>query len=343
MKKVRIEYLLVFFIFTFFTASNLIAQERKDLPFISVEGKNFVNKNGEVVIFRGVSTSDPDKLEKEGKWNEELFRVLKEWNVNIVRFPIHPMAWRERGEETYLKLVDDGIKWAEENDMYVILDWHSIGNLRTELYQNPMYNTTKTETFRFWRTIAKRYKGNSTVAFYELFNEPTRYNGELGKITWLQHKKLMEEIIFIIYAHDENVIPLVAGFNWAYSLTDVKFEPIAYPNVAYVTHPYPQKREKPWVEKWEKDWGFVADQYPIMASELGFMKEDGPGAHIPVIVKDTEYGETIVEYFNKKGISWVAWVFDPKWSPQLIENWDFKPTMQGKFFKTKMQELNPKK
>ncbi len=113
--------------------------------------------------------------------------------------------------------------------------------------------------------------------------------------------------------------------------------------MAYVTHPYPQKRDKPWVEQWEKDWGFAADNYPIFATELGYMKADGPGAHIPVIVTDNEYGETIVDYFGKKGISWVAWVFDPQWSPQLIHSWDFEPTMQGKFFKAKMQELNPKK
>ncbi|MBK7106474.1 MAG: cellulase family glycosylhydrolase [Ignavibacteriae bacterium] len=319
---------------------NLVGQMKNELPQISVRANQFVDVLGNSIIFRGVSTSDPDKLIKEGKWNKNLFEELKNWNVNLVRFPVHPIAWRERGEENYLKLLDDGIKWASELGIYVIIDWHSIGNLRTELYQHPMYNTTKTETFRFWKTIAAKYNGNSTVAFYELFNEPTTYNGTLGKISWQQHKELMEEIIGIIYAHDTNKIPIVAGFNWAYELTDVKFEPIAYPNVAYVTHPYPQKREKPWEEKWEQDWGFVADHYPIIATELGFMKADGPGAHIPVIVEDEEYGETIVNYFNKKGISWVAWVFDPFWSPQLIESWNFEPTMQGKFFKQKLIELN---
>jgi hypothetical protein len=319
--------------------SHLYAQTQTALPFISVDGNNFVNEKGEVVIFRGVSTSDPDKLEKEGMWTKELFSELKNWGVNVVRFPVHPAAWRERGESNYLKLLDSGIEFSRESGMYVIIDWHSIGNLRTELFQNPMYNTTKTETFRFWKTIASRYINNSTVAFYELFNEPTRYNGTLGKITWQQHKELMEEIIGIVYAHDTTVIPLVAGFNWAYELENVKYEPIAYPGVAYVTHPYPQKREKPWIEKWEKDWGYVADHYPVIATELGFMSADGPGAHIPVI-SDVEYGETIVDYFSEKGISWVAWVFDPKWSPQLIDSWNFEPTMQGKFFKEKMLELN---
>lgn len=150
----------------------------------------------------------------------------------------------------------------------------------------------------------------------------------------------MEEIIGIIYAYDTSVIPLVAGFNWAYDLTNVKYEPIAYEGIAYVTHPYPQKREQPWIEKWERDWGFLSDRYPIIATELGFMSADGPGAHNPVIA-DEEYGKTIIDYFNKKGISWVAWVFDPKWSPQLIKNWDYDPTMQGEFFKKKMIELNP--
>ncbi|MBK8946758.1 MAG: cellulase family glycosylhydrolase [Ignavibacteriae bacterium] len=320
--------------------SNISAQMEKQISQIKVEGKNFINEQGNTIIFRGVSTSDPDKLQNENMWNKNLFEELKNWNVNLVRLPVHPIAWRERGEENYLKLLDDGIKWASELGIYVIIDWHSIGNLRTELFQHSMYNTTKTETFRFWKTIAAKYKGNPTVAFYELFNEPTTYNGTLGKISWQQHKELMEEIIGIIYAHDANKIPLVAGFNWAYELTDVKYEPIAYPNVAYVTHPYPQKREKPWEDKWEQDWGFIADHYPIIATELGFMKANGPGAHIPVIVEDEEYGETIVNYFNKKGISWVAWVFDPFWSPQLIESWNFEPTMQGKFFKQKMIELN---
>ncbi len=342
MKKTVVNLILFFVFLSFCTPSNIFAQEKIDLPFISVSGKNFVDQNGEIVIFRGVSTSDPDKLEKERMWNKSLFKELKDWGVNLVRFPVHPEAWRERGQEVYLSLLDDGINWSKEFGMHVIIDWHSIGNLRTELYQHPRYNTTKTETFRFWKTIAERYKGNSTVAFYELFNEPTRQQGTLGKISWQEHKELMEEIIGIINAYDANVVSLVAGFNWAYSLEEVRYEPIAYPNVAYVSHPYPMKREKPWEEKWEKDWGFVADNYPIIATELGFMKADGPGAHIPVIVEDLEYGETIVNYFNKKGISWVAWVFDPVWSPQMIQSWKFEPTMQGEFFKSKMQELNSK-
>ncbi len=309
------------------------------LPFIRVEGNRFVNEGGDTVVFRGVSFSDPDRLEKAGQWNLRYFEAARQWGANVVRFPVHPQAWRERGEQEYLRLLDQGIQWAGELGMYVIIDWHSIGNLRTELFQAPMYNTTKTETARFWKTIAERYAGNPMVAFYELFNEPTSYQGKLGPLTWEQHKELMEDLISIIYAHDRRVIPLVGGLDWAYDLSSVRDNPISFPGVAYVTHPYPQKREPPWEGKWQENFGFVADRYPVVATELGFMSAEGPGAHVPVIGDET-YGEAIIDFFEERGISWTAWIFDPQWSPQLIESWNFEPTRQGRFFRSKMMQLN---
>jgi endoglucanase len=311
------------------------------LPSLRVEGNRFVDETGRTVVLRGVSFSDPDRLERAGQWNRAYFEAARSWNANLVRFPVHPQRWRERGEEDYLRLLDEGIRWAGELGMYVIIDWHSIGNLRTELFFRPMYNTTQTETLRFWKTIAERYAGNPVVAFYELFNEPTDYEGRLGRISWAEHRRLMEEIIGVIQAHDRSVISLVAGFDWAYELRNAGRDPIDAPNVAYVTHPYPQKREQPWEPKWEEDFGFLADRFPIVATEFGFMSEDGPGAHVPVIGDET-YGRAIIDFFERKGISWTAWVFDPQWSPQLIQGWDFEPTRQGRFFRDRMMQLNPR-
>ena len=223
--------------------------------------------------------------------------------------------------------------------MYVVVDWHSIGNLRTELFQAPIYETTRRETFAFWRAIAARYGRNPTVAFYELFNEPTTYNGQLGRMSWDEHRETMEELIAIIRAHGAVGIPLVAGFDWAYDLTPVRESPIRAEGIAYVSHPYPQKRAAPWAEKWELDWGFVADRYPVVATELGFMQPGDRGAHVPVLGDET-YGRAVVDYFTRKGISWTAWVFDPDWSPQLLAGWDFQPTRQGIFFRDAIRRLN---
>ena len=304
---------------------------------ISVNENQFVNQNGDIMVFRGLNTSDPDKLETQGHWNKSYFEEIKKWGANLVRFPVHPPAWQKRGKENYLALLDDGIKWATELGLYVIIDWHSIGNLRTEMYQADIYDTTKKQTFGFWRTIGKKYGTNTTVAFYELFNEPTTFNKELGTITWEQWKALNEEMIGIIRANGGKGIPLVAGFNWAYDLTPVKNNPLEVEGIAYVSHPYPQKREKPWEEKWTKDWGFVKEKYPIILTELGFCGPDDVGAHIPVI-SDESYGDAITNYCDSNQISYVVWVFDAEWAPRLFNDWtNYTPSRHGKYFKDKLQ------
>ena len=305
------------------------------LSFISVEGNKFVDENGERVIFRGVNISDPDKIKKNGHWSKKHFEVIKEWGANIVRIPVHPVAWRQRGKEEYFKLLDDAVTWASELKLYLIIDWHSIGNLRTGLFQHPMYQTSMQETCSFFRSVAFRYANVPTIAFYEIFNEPTRYNGQLGEITWKQWKEMNEEIIRIIFSHDKKVIPLVAGFSWGYYLTEVKDDPIDIEGIGYVSHPYPQKVSPPYEQKWERDFGFVADKYPLFATEFGFMSADEPGSHFPVMSDET-YGKALINYFKKKGISWTPWNFDPDWPPQLISDWNYTPTKQGAFFRDVM-------
>lgn len=302
------------------------------VSWISVEGNKFVNDQGETVVFRGYNSSDPDKLEASGHWNNEYFSKIKEWGGNIVRFPIHPTAWRKRGKDNYLQLIDQGIEMAQTNDLYVILDWHSIGNLKSELFFLPIYETSKKETFDFWRLMAERYGNIPTVAFFEIFNEPTTFNGRLGLSSWKEWKNIMEEVITIIRANGAKNIPLVAGFNWAYDLTEVRENPINAPGIAYVSHPYPQKREKPWEEKWEQDWGFVADTYPVILTEIGFCEAGERGAHVPVI-DDGKYVDAIFNYSEQKGISFVVWVFDPNWSPMLINDWNYTPTKAGAVWK----------
>jgi hypothetical protein len=314
------------------------AQSSASLPQVTVSGNKFM-ADGKVIIFRGLDASDPDKLAKQGHWNKEYFEAVKSWGANILRFPVHPTAWRSRGKNEYIKLLDEGVKWATELGLYINIDWHSIGNLRTEMYQNAMYETTRKETYEFWRTMAAHYKGNTTVAFFELFNEPTVMNGQLGICSWKDWKEMNEEMILIIRANGSKSIPLVAGFNWAYDLTPVAKDPVNAEGIAYVSHPYPMKREKPWEPKWDQDWGFVAKKYPVMLTEIGFCGPDERGAHVPVI-SDESYGDAITKYCESNGISYSVWVFDPQWAPMLISDWNFTPTRQGRYFKQALLKAN---
>jgi endoglucanase len=303
------------------------------LPLIMVKGNKFINSKGDTILFRGLAISDPDKIERQGHWNKKHFEKAKETGALIVRIPVHPVAWRERTPEKYLELLDQAVEWCTDLGMYVMIDWHSIGNLGMELFQNPMYNTSKQETYEFWRTIAQHFKGNNTLAFYELFNEPTTYNGQLGTITWQEWKKINEDIISLIRSYDNGPIPLVAGFDWAYDLTPLRENPINARGIAYVTHPYEFKRTQPWEPKWEEDFGFAADKYPVVATEFGFELQPGQ------TIDDNHYSNRIIKYLEGRGISWMCWVFDPEWGPRMLKSWDsYDLTESGEFFKKAMHE-----
>ena len=228
-------------ILTFILASACSAQE----GWVKVEGNKFIDPQGNELVFRGLCFSDPVKLVREGQWNERYFAAAAEWGANVVRFAVHPTNLNAMGWDKTFEAMDQGIAWAKKYGMYVIMDWHSIGNLKEEKYTSPMYNTTKAETIKFWNTVAQRYKDEPAVALYEIFNEPTVTAPGVGSCTWTEWKELQEEIIDVIRVQNPNAICLCAGFNWAYDLTPVAQEPIARPNVAYVSHPYPMKRSEP--------------------------------------------------------------------------------------------------
>lgn len=304
---------------------------KKLLP-VTVRGNKFVDANGNTVLFRGLAISDPDKIEGQGHWNKDLFQHVKQTGARIVRIPVHPIAWRERTPKAYLALLDQAVEWCTDLGLYIDIDWHSIGNLETGVFQDPMYETTKAETFQFWRTIARHFAGDNTIVFYELFNEPTTFNDQLGPMSWDEWRKTNEDLIAVIRAFDPEKIPLVAGFDWAYDLTPLHISPIQVEGIGYVTHPYPFKRSKPWEPKWDEDFGFAAGRYPVVATEFGFWTG---GAANP---QYADYGPTIIKYLESRDISWIAWVYDPEWDPSLITSWDtFAPTESGKFFNDALQ------
>lgn len=322
------------------------ALEAEELPLISVDGNRFVDPDGNTVVFRGIAMIDPEALAERGEWGRAYFEEMANWHANVVRIPVHPLKWREFGEAQYLEWIDEAVQWCTELGMYVIIDWHTIGNVLSGVYHRDIYVTSKDETFRFWNTMAERYRGNTTVAFFELVNEPTNRGGRFGRMAWDDYKTFIEDLIYMIYANDDTVIPLVAGFNWGYDLRPIAEDPIDMPGVAYITHPYPQKsmdawRNQDWEDHWQEIWGFAAEKYPIIATEFGFMEETDRGAHIPCI-GDEVYGEALLDFMEERGISWTPWVFDYQWTPGLITDADFTPSRQGEFFKQKLKELNGK-
>ena len=303
-----------------------------EMSFIKVVKNRFLDDDGNQIIFKGVAIGDPDKVETDGRWNRKHFEAIKNWGANIIRIPVHPQNLRKRGFKNYLKLLDQAVRWCGELEIYVIIDWHCIGNLKAEDFETDQYRTNLKETLTFWNAISKHYEGNPTVAFYEVFNELSVYKSKRSECTWPQWKSMVESIVDVIYANDGNAIPLVGGFDWSYDLRGFKDNPIDRPGIAYVAHPYPGKCDPPRELHWEKHFGFLADRYPIFVTETGYYPE-GDEEHF---VDDGTFRNGLLNYLDKKKISWCVWVFDPNWSPSLIKNYKYEPTHSGAFFRNAM-------
>lgn len=307
--------------------------EQNKISFIKVRGNQFIDESGTQIVFKGLAISDPDKIVGDGRWSKKHFEVIKSWGVNVVRIPVHPSRLRKRGLENYLRLLDEAVKWCGELKMYVIIDWHSIGNLRMEKFESDVYSTSLQETLAFWEATSKRFKGNPTVAFYEIFNELAVHKRKPGVCTWPQWKAIVERIIDVISAEDKNVITLVGGFDWSYDLRDVKDNPIQRPNIGYVVHPYPGKCKPPREPHWEEHFGFLASRHPIFATEMGYSIE----GEFKNMNDDGTFRNAILKYLDSKKISWCVWVFDPDWSPALIKSYAYDPSHPGAFFRDAMR------
>lgn len=304
---------------------------------LTISGNSFVTESGDSVVLRGLALADPWKVAPQGHWNNELFEKAAEWGANVVRIPVHPLGINETGWDKYFEYLDDGIRMAGENKLYVIIDWHSIGNLRSGLYGGEAYETSWEETVRFWKMAAERYKGNPAVVGYELFNEPTTGDfGELGECTWHEWKCLMETLIDEVRAVDPDAICMVAGLDWAFDLYFAGGDPVLRDQVAYINHPYPSKAAHPWPENWEGMFGYLADTYPVVCTEIGF-EPVATWGNVGPCGTDEPYGEMITEYFEQRGISFTAWCFDPDWGPALITGWDYTPSISGEVFKAYLQ------
>ncbi|HEY8735143.1 MAG TPA: cellulase family glycosylhydrolase, partial [Puia sp.] len=167
---------------------------------------------------------------------------LKAWKFNSVRLPMHYYLFTMPADQekdtlnnTWLTggfaLTDSLIAWCKLNDMYVILDLHAApggqGNdlnisdrdpSKPSLWQNV---ANRKKTVALWRRIAERYASETTVAGYDLLNEPNwgfedsvnDRNG-LHEQKNIELKQLLVEITKAIREVDKNHIVIIEGNGW---------------------------------------------------------------------------------------------------------------------------------
>lgn len=254
---------------------------------LRVEGTQLTGQNGEAVQLRGISTHGlawfPEYV------NEACFQELREdWQINVIRLALYTAEYGgycSGGDQEALKAkIREGVEYAREADLYVIIDWHILSDCSPQTYRE--------EAKAFFDEMASLYAGSDHV-LYEICNEPN------GSTDWGEIKSYAEEIIGVIRAHDENAVILIGTPNWSQYVDQAAADPITkYDNLMYTLHFYAATHKE---ELRKRMTDALEAGLPVFVSEYGICDASGSGA------PDEAQANLWIARMNEYGVSYVAW------------------------------------
>lgn len=258
-----------------------------DTGALRVSGTNLTDSNGNIVQLKGVSTHGiawfPDYI------NNACFKQLhEEFGINVIRLAMYTAEYNgycTGGDRNYLKgLIDNGVKYAAENNMYVIIDWHILSD------GNP--NTYIDDAKVFFEEMSSKYSSYTNV-IYEICNEPN------GGTTWNEIKSYATQIIEVIRRNDKNGVIIVGTPNWSQYVNEAAGNPITgYDNIMYALHFYAATHTDDLRNVMVQA---VNSGLPIFVSEFGICDASGNGG-----IDEVQSGKWI-NLLNQYGISYVMW------------------------------------
>ncbi len=253
---------------------------------LHVDGAKLVDSQGNPVQLRGVSTHG---LAWFGQYvNRACFSELHDtWKANVVRLALYTEEYGgycSGGDKSGLdKLVRNGIRYATDEGMYVIVDWHILSD------NNPL--THVDEAKAFFKSIAKEY-GEQGNVIYEICNEPN------GGTTWKDIKRYAEQVIPVIRAQDPDGIVIVGTPTWSQEVDKALASPLDFDNVMYTLHFYAATHKD---DLRNRMVSCARAGLPIFVTEFGICEASGNGQ------VDEASADQWVATMNSLDISYCMW------------------------------------
>ncbi len=253
---------------------------------LHVENGKLTDDSGNTVQLYGMSTHGiawfPQYI------NYDSFRTLRDdWNTNCIRLAMYTTEYGgycAGGDKEQLKqLVKDGVSYATELGMYVIVDWHILSDC------DP--NQNKDEAIAFFREMTEAFADNDNV-LYEICNEPN------GGTSWDSIKSYAEEVIPVIRAQKPDAVILVGTPTWSQEIDKAAASPLDDSNVMYTLHFYAGTHKDDLRSRLET---CVQNGLPVFVSEFGMCDASGNGAN------DFDSTTKWLDLLNKYQISFCCW------------------------------------
>ena len=259
-------------------------QSNADVPPLTVNGSQ-IQVGGEHIGLAGNSFFwSNEGYGAERFYNASVVDWLKtDWQSKIVRaamgveefggYITHPEQNRTRVET----IVDAAI----DEDLYVIIDWHSH---HAENYQ--------AQAISFFQDMARKYGDNNNV-IYEVYNEPIHVSWS-GTV-----KPYAEAVIAAIREIDPDNLVIVGSPTWSQDVHEVAADPITrFDNIAYTLHFYAGTHTEFLRDRAERA---MNDGIAIMVTEWGTVNADGNGA---VDVAETNRWVEWMDQYNLTHLNW---------------------------------------
>lgn len=293
---------------------------------LSVKGADLVDKNGDPVQLRGISTHGIQWFPAFA--NKSVFKHLRdEWNVNVIRLAMYTGAGEGYTDSTKAgieKTVQDAVDACIELDLYVIIDWHVLQD------QSPQVR--KADSLRFFEYMSKKYADHPNV-IYEICNEPNGYASWEGDV-----KPYAEEVIPVIRANDPDSIVIVGTPTWSQDIDKALASPLGFDNVMYALHYYAATHTD-WLRDRLKSC--YSNGLPVFVSEFGNCDASGNGQN------NWDQAKKWFELMDSLNISYVNWsLADKAEAASLLKpgasttgGWsDNELTENGKFMKSWLRD-----
>ena len=144
---------------------------------LGLAGKQIVDQYGNPVQLRGISSHRlqyaPDCVTRSS-----IAYLVGTWGINVFRIAVFVDEWLDGytvNSEFYDQFIEDVVYWCKDLGIYVIIDWHVIGDPNAHL--DGWYQSTSGLAVDFFRGVAKKYR-NETHVLYEIANEPDNVGWE---------------------------------------------------------------------------------------------------------------------------------------------------------------------